>query len=91
MTRVLHLPVKGVYFYQIKDGTKKYEYRLQTNYWRKRLVSREYDEIHIKHGYPKIGDSSRVEIRPWLGFEEQTIKHDHFGAKPVSVFAITVN
>lgn len=91
MTRILHLPVKGVYFFQIKSGIKEFEYRLQTDYWTKRLVDRHYDEIHIKHGYPKSGDLNRIEIRPWRGFEEQVIEHEHFGVYPVSVFAIRVN
>lgn len=46
--KVLHLPVKALYFRQMQTGEKKYEYRLQTDYWRKRLEGREYDEVHIK-------------------------------------------
>lgn len=91
MARILHLPVKGVYFHQIKNGAKLREYRLQTNYWRKRLVGREYDEIHIKLGYPTSDDLDRIEVRPWRGFEEQVIRHEHFGNERVSVFAIRVN
>lgn len=30
--KVLHLPVKALYFRQMQTGEKKYEYRLQTDY-----------------------------------------------------------
>lgn len=29
-------------------------------------------------------------MRPWRGYEEQTIQHEHFGIEPVNVFAIHV-
>lgn len=89
--RILHLALKAVYFHQIKSGDKKFEYRLQTEYWRKRLIGREYDEIHIKLGYPSKGDRERIVVRPWMGFSYETIKHEHFGSEEVNVFAIKVN
>ena len=91
MLRVLHLPVKGQYFNEIKAGTKTFEFRLMTEHWRKRIEGREFDEVHIKHGYPRTGDNSRLLIRPWRGYERQTIIHPHFGADPVDVYAIRVN
>ena len=91
MTRVLHLPVKGQYFNEIKAETKPFEFRLITAHWRKRIEGREFDEVHITLGYPKAGDSSRLLIRPWRGYELQTITHPHFGDDPVEVFAIRVN
>ncbi|WP_256715418.1 hypothetical protein [Salmonella enterica] len=45
--RILHLPVKKIYFDQIKSGEKPDEYRLVTDYWIKRLEGREYDEVHV--------------------------------------------
>lgn len=36
--RILHLPLKAVYFHEIKSGTKNLEYRLQTQYWESRLI-----------------------------------------------------
>jgi hypothetical protein len=91
MPRVLHLSVKAKYFSEAKAGTKLFEFRLITNYWRTRLEGREYDEVHIKLGYPKAGDSSKILIRPWRGYEQQTITHPHFGADSVQVFAIRIN
>ena len=87
----LHLPVKGEYFRAIKDGTKKFEYRLQNEHWTKRLVGRSYDEIKIKLGYPKKDDTSRIMTFPYKGFEKQTITHPHFGEEPVEVFAILLS
>lgn len=39
MTRTLTVPVKGIYFDQIKVGAKPFEYRLRTPYWERRLCS----------------------------------------------------
>ncbi|MGY5579758.1 ASCH domain-containing protein [bacterium 19MO03SA05] len=89
--RILHLPVKAVYFHQIKNGGKPFEFRLQTEYWRKRIENRDYDEVHIKMGYPKKGDLEKIVVRPWRGYEKQTITHEHFNNEPVEVFAIIVN
>lgn len=89
--RILHLPLKAVYFHEIKSGTKKLEYRLRTKYWKERLVGREYDEVHIKLGYPKSDDHERIVIRPWNGYLKQSIQHEHFGNEAVNVFAIKVN
>ena len=89
--RILHLPVKGEYFHQMKDGSKSHEYRLRNEHWQKRLVNREYDEVHIKLGYPKREDTSWILVKPWLGYVEETICHPHFGEEPVDVFAIVIN
>ncbi len=89
---ILHLNLKSEYFYQIKLGHKIYEFRLQNAYWTKRLVNRAYDQIQIKNGYPRKNDWENIEVRPWRGFEVfEDFKHEHFGAKPVNVFAIRVN
>ena len=86
--RILHLPVKKLYFEQIKSGEKTNEYRLTTEYWQRRIVGRTYDEVHIKLGYPKATDSSHILIFPWSGYDSTTLTHEHFGEKPVDVFAI---
>jgi len=86
----LVLPLKGVYFHQIKDGTKPFEYRLRTPYWRKRLEGRTYDAVTITKGYPARDDAERRETYQWHGYEEQTITHPFFGPSPVEVFAIKV-
>lgn len=91
MKRVLRLPVTAQYFYEIKAETKPFEFRLDTPYWRVRILGKTFDEVHITLGYPKSGDHSRILIRPWRGYEQQTITHPHFGPEPVDVIAIRVN
>lgn len=86
----LTLPLKGEYFDQIKAGTKPEEFRLCTEYWRKRLEGRSYDSIVLTKGYPSRDDAERRLKLPWRGFRKTTITHPHFGAEPVEVFAIDV-
>ncbi|VVE47130.1 ASCH domain-containing protein [Pandoraea anhela] len=89
--RTLTIPVKGIYFDQIKAGTKSFEYRLRTGYWVKRLVGQQYDRVVLTRGYPKANDLARRIELPWRGYIEKTIKHPHFGSEPVPVFAIRVS
>jgi len=87
---VLTLPLKGVYFDQIAAGTKPQEFRLCTDYWRKRLEGRVYDSVVITKGYPSAQDLERRRTYPWRGYEIKTITHEFFGPEPVEVFAINV-
>ncbi|CAJ0779145.1 hypothetical protein LMG7141_00845 [Ralstonia condita] len=89
--RVLTIPVNGVYFDQIKAGTKLEEYRLLTDYWRKRITGRVYDRIVLTRGYPKADDESRRLVLKWRGYKLKRITHPHFGPEPVEVFAIDVS
>lgn len=86
--KILHLNVKKCYFDQVLRGEKKFEYRLTSDYWRKRLQGVEYDEIHYKCGYPKKDDLTKIIVFPYLGYELQTITHEHFGKFQLEVFAI---
>lgn len=86
----LIIPVKGVYWHQIKAGTKLEEYRLCTPYWTKRLVGRDYARVVLTLGYPKAEDASRRLTCFWQAYTIKTIQHEHFGPDPVTVFAIHV-
>lgn len=88
MSKSLILPVKKVYFDEILSGSKTFEFRLRTEYWRKRLVGRTYSGVVITLGYPRGDDASKRIIFPWSGYEERIITHPHFGDSPVDVFAI---
>lgn len=90
MSDTLTLPLKGVYFDEIRDGIKPEEYRLCTPYWRKRLEGRDYARIVLTKGYPAADDHERRLVRPWRGYEVRTIQHEFFGPEPVKVFAIKV-
>ena len=89
--KILHLNLKKIYFEEIKSGKKKFEYRLKTKFWEKRLVDKMYDEVHIKCGYPRSTDTDRIIAKPYFGYEETTITHPHFGNESVDAFAIVVN
>ena len=84
----LWLRLKGLYFHQIADRTKQFEFRLDTAYW---LIDRPYDRVVVTQGYPKADALDRHRVRPWRGYEMQTISHPHFRSAPVRVFAIRVN
>lgn len=86
--RTITIPLNGVYFDQIKAGTKTEEYRLVTPFWRGRLAGRTYDRIILTHGYPKANDAERRLELPWRGVYRKTIVHPHFGPDPVEVFAV---
>lgn len=87
----LVLPLRAIYFDQIKAGTKPEEFRLVTPLWRRRLEGRTFDRIVLTVGYPKRDDHERRLIRPWRGYRVTTITHPHFGPEPVQVFAINVS
>lgn len=91
MSETLTLPLNGVYFDQIKAGTKPEEYRLVTPFWSKRLFARRYQQIVLTRGYPRADDHDRRLVLPWRGYTIKTITHPHFGPDPVEVFAIDVS
>lgn len=89
--KTLHLSVKGVYFHQIASGEKTEEFRLQTDYWRRRIAGHIYNQIEVTLGYPAAGDTARRMRFAWNGFRSTELLHPHFGDKPVMVFAIDVS
>ena len=89
--RLLHLPMKADFYYQIANGTKKEEFRLRNSYWMKRIEGKEFDGIDLTLGYPPADDNARRMWRPWRGYEIKRIQHPLFGADPVEVYAIKVN
>lgn len=84
----LYLNLRGEYFDQIKAGEKILEYRLDNEYWQKRLVLRDYDRLIIRRGYPQRDDADKTLVMSYRGFFCQSIRHDHFGPDPVEVFSI---
>jgi hypothetical protein len=86
----LQLALNSQYFEEIQSGAKTEEYRLCTEYWKKRLVGREYDQLIFTKGYPKKNDESRKMHFQYSGYTIKTITHPHFGVCPVEVFAIRI-
>lgn len=87
----IRLAVKREYFEQIKAGMKTEEYRLNNEYWRKRLYGKSYARVIITLGYPPHGDTGKTLIFAWRGYVEKTINHPHFGPASVAVFAIILD
>ena len=90
-TRVLVLRMKARWWDEIASGSKSVELRLQTEYWRKRLIGREYDEIHLWKGYPPKSETQFLLKRKWVSVVECEIVHEEFGPEPVKVFSIDVS
>lgn len=87
----INIAVRREYFEQIKAGTKRYEFRLANEYWRKRLEGREYDKIIITLGYPKRHDETRRMVFEWGGCFKKLHQHKEFGKEEVEVYAIPLD
>jgi hypothetical protein len=69
MKKILHLNLYRKYFDAIANGTKVFEYRDKTDYWRRRLEGREYDIIKFRNGYAKDAPTMLVEYEGYdVGF-----------------------
>ena len=82
------LPVKKKWFDLIKSGYKNEEYRLYNDYWKKRLLGKEFDSVIITWGYPKKTDLDRRIEFPWNGYELRIITSEEWDFKHEKVFAI---
>ena len=89
--RILTLRLKGKWWHQIKSGEKRHEFRLFNEYWKKRLLRQEFDEIHIWHGYPKKTDTEKLIVRKWNGYHVAGIKSEEFGPLLKTCFCIDVS
>jgi hypothetical protein len=83
--KTLFIVIKKTYFDQIKSGQKKEEYRSVTEYWKKRIVGREYSHIIFQVGYSKTAERMKV---VYNGYHERFLTHAHFGNKEVKVYAL---
>lgn len=73
--RVLVLTLFRQWFDAIATGKKRREYRARTEYWKRRLIGREYDEVHFTNGYGKH--------RPWMRVRFIGITMDRWQGKDV--------
>jgi hypothetical protein len=63
--RRLYLTLHRRWFDEIAVGTKTEEYRAITPYWQRRIVGRQYDEVHFRNGYRQDSPFMRVEYQGW--------------------------
>ncbi len=73
----LNLHLKRKYWEQVKRGKKKEEYRKVNKFWSK-ILSKDYEQIKLYLGYPKKGETEKVIVLPYRGYEKKTIKHEIF-------------
>jgi len=59
--QILHLTLKKKWFDLIASGQKNVEYREYKPYWEKRLVGKEFQEVHFRNGYRKESPFMRIE------------------------------
>ena len=89
--RILTLRLKAKWWHKIKSGEKTVELRRATDYWRKRLIGRHYDEIHLWLGYPPRTDTTKLLRRKWELVAKERVQSDEFGPDPVECFVISVS
>ena len=63
--KILHLTIYRYWFDAIVSGEKKFEYREITPFWWKKLLNKNYDEIHIRNGYTKNCPFVRIKYDGW--------------------------
>ncbi|MBK8037680.1 MAG: ASCH domain-containing protein [Verrucomicrobiaceae bacterium] len=91
-TRILTLRLKEGWWRQIQQGLKSAELRLNTPFFRKQLIGREYDEIHLWLGYPPKTDTTKRMRFAWRGVADlPQVIHPHFGPQPVDLLAIDLS
>lgn len=86
----LILPLKRKWFDQIKAGIKPFEFRLDNEYWQKRLIGKNYDKVIFTLGYPKRDDAERRIVKHWAGYEMQTVISEEWDNEPKDCFAIRI-
>lgn len=59
----LYLNLKREYFDAIAEGTKRVEYRDQSEHWKRKLEGRKYDQILFRNGYAPDAPAMIVEFR----------------------------
>lgn len=90
MKKILTLNVMRKWFEMTRDGQKPFDLRVNNEYWRKKLVGKSYDEVHLCCGYPRRGDLSKRLVFKWGGYTSERVVHEHFGTEPVDVFRIAL-
>jgi len=87
MKKDLFLILNAKYFNEIKSGKKTSEFRLMTEYWLKRLASKNWQHVTFQLGYAKKAERIRKKINE---IKISTVDNKFFGGNPVDVFEIVL-
>ena len=87
-TRILTLRLKSGWWQQIQQRQKSAELRINSSFYRRLLIGREYDEIHLWLGYPPKTDTTKLMRFAWRGAQRITRQHHFWGPDPVDVISI---
>jgi len=79
--RILTLNLKSKYFFEIKNGVKKEEYREAKKFWLDRIIRHPFDVLEICLGYPKKGDLSRRLFFTYKGCHIKNAAWDNDGKR----------
>jgi len=87
--RILTLRLTTGWWQQIQQRQKSAELRINSPFYRRLLIGREYDEIHLWLGYPPKTDTSKRMRFAWRGVVDlPQVIHPHFGPAPVDLLSI---
>ena len=88
--KILYLSLKEKWYRLIESGVKKEEYRVYNDYWKKRLIGKEYTHVQFTLGYPKRDDYSRRMTFTLNGIEHQEGKEEWGAEKGVKYFVLKI-
>lgn len=91
LPRILTLRLKEGWWQQIRQGIKTEELRADTTFYRRMLIGRDYDEIHLWLGYPPKTELSKRLRFAWRGAQIVVRQHPFFGPHPVSMITIDLS
>jgi hypothetical protein len=79
----LTLVVKAEFFEAIRKGQKLEDYRVASEYWRKRIEKEGIERVKIRLGFPKEEHPWNTMTFKFNGFERKRIKTKTYGDSEV--------
>ena len=73
---------------KFNPGKSPWNFRLRTDYWKKRIEGREYSWVEFTLGYPRRGDSSRRIRVPYRGARVMSVRSEEWDNRLEEVYAI---
>lgn len=94
----LLLSVTTGVFDEIHIGAKVQEYRQYNNFWKRRLIGKNFTHVAVVCGQNRAGKVQRTMVFEWCGYEVKTVRQGRGngaqggegGCKAVEVFAVNL-